>query len=312
MISCTVSPEFDGATVQEALCGQLQVSVRCVRRAKQRAGGILLDGEAAWTPMRVRVGQTVSLAIDDGLRSGQTGVVPQPGHVAVVHRDEDVLVVDKPAGQVMYPGPGHPSGTLLNYVMQYFLDHGCDGYPHAANRIDGTTSGLVVFATSSYVKDRLQRQLHTNAFQRDYLAICEGELPCCQGVVNEPIARVEQGRIGFAVDPAGKPAVTRYRVVGTFALPCGGTRASLVRLRLETGRTHQIRLHMAYLGHPLLGDAFYGTRSDAIGRAALHSYGLALDHPVTGRRLTCTAPLPHDMVRLLPADLRAGAHSPAV
>ena len=122
MISYTVSPEFDGATVQEALCGQLQVSVRCVRRAKQRAGGILLDGEAAWTPMRVRAGQTVSLAIDDGLRPGQTGVVPQPGHVAVVHRDEDVLVVDKPAGQVMYPGPGHPSGTLLNYVMQYFLD----------------------------------------------------------------------------------------------------------------------------------------------------------------------------------------------
>ena len=312
MISCTVSPEFDGCTVQEVLRRQLMASLRCVRRAKQRAGGILLDGEVAWTPMRVRAGQTVSFAIDDEFRPGQTGITAQPGPVAVVYRDADVLVVDKPAGQVMYPGPGHADGTLLNYMMQLFLDNGFAGYPHAVNRIDGTTTGLVVFATSSYAKDRLQRQLHTNAFQREYLAICEGELPRCRGVVDEPIARVERGRIGFAVDPAGKPAVTRYCVVGTFELPCGGARASLVRLRLETGRTHQIRLHMAYLGHPLLGDAFYGMRSKAIGRAALHSYRLALDHPITGCRLSCEAPLPPDMARLLPMELRAGVHSLAV
>lgn len=296
--------------MQEVLRGQLQVSMRCVRRAKQRPGGILLDGEPAWTPVRARAGQTVSVSIDDGLAPGQTAVVPQPGTVSVVYRDADVLVVNKPAGQVMYPGPGHPGGTLLNFLMQYFLDNGVEGYPHAANRIDGTTTGLVVFATSSYVKDCLQRQLHTNAFQREYLALCEGELPCGAGMVDAPIARVEEGRIGFAVDPAGKPAITHYAVLGAFDLPCGAGCASFLRLHLETGRTHQIRLHMAYLGHPLLGDAFYGTPSDAIGRAALHSYRLALDHPVTGERLACTAPLPDDMARLLPAQLRARIHQP--
>jgi 23S rRNA pseudouridine1911/1915/1917 synthase len=308
MISCTVSPEFDGCTVQEVLRGQLKVSVRCLRRAKRRAEGIAVDGKGAWTVNRVHSGQTVSVAIDDGLRPGQTGVDPQQGSVAVVYRDEDVLIVDKPAGEVMYPGPGHSEGTLLNHVMQYFLDNGCDGYPHAVNRIDGTTTGLVVFATSSYVKDRLQDQLHTNAFQRDYLAYCVGELPDLCGVVDAPIARVEQKRIGFAVDPAGKPAITRYRVLGAFDDPAGIGRISVVRLRLDTGRTHQIRLHMAYIGHPLLGDAYYGTRSDSIGRAALHSHHLALDHPMTGERLECMAPLPSDMARLLPDHIRARIH----
>lgn len=304
MISCTVSPEYDGCTVQEVLRGQLMASLRCVRRAKRRPGGILLDGREAWTTACVRAGQSVSFAIDDEFRPGQTGIVAQPGRVDVVYRDADVLVVDKPAGQVMYPGPGHADGTLLNHMMQLFLDGGYAGYPHAVNRIDGTTTGLVVFATSSHAKDRLQRQLHTNAFQREYLALCTGMLLQRQGVVDAPIARVEQGRIGFAVDPAGKPAVTRYRAIGTFDLPDGAGCATLVRLRLETGRTHQIRLHMASLGHPLLGDAFYGTCSDDIGRAALHSYRLALDHPVTGHRLSCRAPLPPDMARLLPARLR--------
>lgn len=303
MIECTVPAALDGATVEACLRSVLQASVRCVRRAKRRPGGILLDGCEAWTSAVVQAGQHLALDIADDERPGCTDVPPEPGPVAPVYEDDDLLVLDKPADLVMYPGPGHAGGTLLNFVLQYFLDTGRAGYPHAVNRIDRGTTGLVVFACSGYAGEALQRQLHTRAFARTYLALCAGCLEGA-GTVDAPIARVEAGRIGFAVDPAGKPARTHWRTLGTFALPDGAS-ATLVRLVLDTGRTHQIRLHMAHLGHPLVGDAFYGTASAHLARAALHSWDLELDHPLTGAHLHLRAPLPDDLAALVPQGLRA-------
>lgn len=302
-VSCIVPERLDGHTVETVLYRVLQASTRCIRRAKRMEHGILLDGEPAWTIYPVRAGQRVSLRIDDPPQAGHRPVPPQPGPVRYIYADEDLLVVDKPAGVVMYPGPGHADSTLLNFLLYEFAASGREGYPHAVNRIDGMTSGLVVFATSAYAKERLSAQLHTSAFERIYLALCEGVPWPAAGTVDAPIARLRAGSVGFGIDPTGKPARTHYRVVEAFALP-DGRQASLVRLRLETGRTHQIRLHMAHLGHPLLGDRYYGHASNLIDRAALHSWQLSVAHPVTGATVSCTAPLPRDMARLLPAACR--------
>lgn len=300
--TCIVPERLDGHTVETVLRRVLHASTRCIRRAKRREHGIELDGNPAWTVHRVRAGQTVSLRIDDAPDANHEPVLPQPGPVAYAYADADLLVVDKPAGVVMYPGPGHRDGTLLNFMLHEFAASARAGYPHAVNRIDGMTSGLVVFATCAYAKERLSAQLHTPAFERTYLALCEGAFGKAQGTVDAPIGRLKPGSVGFGIDPQGKPARTHYRVLGAFALPDGAP-ASLVRLRLETGRTHQIRLHMAHLGHPLLGDRYYGNPSVLIGRAALHSWQLTVTQPVTGERVHCTAPLPPDMARLLPEQL---------
>lgn len=315
MLTRTVPTAYDGCTVEEVLRGLHGASRRCVRRAKARAGGIQIDGEPAWTVARVKAGQRVALAIDDDPATPDTAIAPERGPVCIRYEDEDLVIVDKPGDLVMYPGPGHADGTLLNRMVQWFADEGRPGMPHAVNRIDRGTTGLVVFATSSFAKEQLQRQLHTGAFTREYLALCEGIVPDVSGTITAPIARCEPGRIGFAIDAQGKPAVTHFERLESFALPPaapGGDdqdpaerSVSLVRLSLDTGRTHQIRLHMAWYGHPLLGDAYYGRASHCIDRPALHSHHLALDHPITRQRIICTSPLPADMRSLVPAELLA-------
>ena len=298
-VSCIADAAHDGARVYDVLREQLGASDGCVRRAKHIEGGLLLDGQPTWSNARVQAGQEVALAIEaPGLAGCSTDIAREDGPVAVVYADDDVLVVEKPADLVMYPSPSHPGGTLANRLAGWLAAQGrCCGL-QAAHRLDRGTSGLVAFALNSYAKDRLQAQLHTDAFAREYLAVCEGWPDPCAGVVEVPLGKISTSPNVFGVVPDGKPATTRYQVVERGNAP-DGSRCALVRLRLETGRTHQIRIHMAHIGHPLVGDDAYGTPSPAIARPALHSARLAFDHPVTGTHLELESPLPADMARLL-------------
>jgi len=298
-VSCIVDAAYDGTRVYDVLREQLGASDGCVRRAKHIEGGLLLDGQPTWTNAHVKAGQEVALAIEaPGLAGSSTDIAPEDGPVSVVYTDDDVLVVEKPADLVMYPGPSHPGGTLANRLVGWLAARGRQCGLQAAHRLDRGTSGLVAFALNSYAKDRLQTQLHTEAFEREYLAVCKGWPSPSEGVVEVPLGKLSTSPNVFGVVPDGKPAITRYRVVERAESPAGG-RCALVRLRLETGRTHQIRIHMAHIGHPLVGDDAYGTPSSAIARPALHSARLAFDHPVTGARLEFDSPLPADMARLL-------------
>ena len=201
---------------------------------------------------------------------------------------------DPGPGVLVHPGTGHFSDTIGNFLMEYYKNQGIEADFHPVHRLDKGTSGLLVVAKHPHAQERLKGQLHTAEFRRTYLAICLGSPPAEAGEVDAPIGMAEGSILARAVRPDGLPAKTRYQV-----LKRQGNR-TLVRLELVTGRTHQVRVHMAYLGCPLAGDFLYGVEDpDLIGRPALHSWRLEVRQPVTGEQLTFQAALPEDMARLM-------------
>ena len=226
-----------------------------------------------------------------------SGVVPAPGPLDIVYEDPDLIVMDKAAGVLVHPGHGHFDDTLGNFLMYHYKIAGDESDFHPVHRLDKGTSGLIAVAKHAHAQEKLKNQLHTGDFRRVYLAVCNGVPPSPAGTVDAPIGPAEGSRMAREVRPDGKPARTRYRVFRTWGL------RSLVELELETGRTHQIRVHMAHLGCPLTGDFLYGAENRAlIARPALHSARLELTHPITGKRLSFAVPQPADMAALIPKE----------
>lgn len=210
------------------------------------------------------------------------------------YEDAWLLVVNKPAGQLVHPTTQESSGTLGNALLYHYAQqHEMHAY-HPVHRLDRETSGLVLIAKQPQIQYKLSPK-GIKTFQREYLALIPGQLKPPAGVVDAPIARALPSIILRKVSPEGKPARTHYATIK------GNEQLSLLHLRLETGRTHQIRVHMAHLGHPLLGDALYGGAQNLISRQALHAFRLSFSHPMTGEKLVITAPLPQDMSRIVSA-----------
>ena len=288
----TVPPERAGQKVDTLLRKELGLSGTVIRRIKWLPDGILLDGTRVFTSCRVEPGQVLSVRLSDP--EVRSGVVPAPGPLDIVYEDGDLLVVNKAPGVLVHPGTGHFSDTIGNFLMEYYKNQGIEADFHPVHRLDKGTSGLLVVAKHPHAQERLKGQLHTAEFRRTYLAVCLGSPPAEAGEVDAPIGMAEGSILARAVRPDGLPAKTRYQV-----LKRQGNR-TLVRLELVTGRTHQVRVHMAYLGCPLAGDFLYGVEDpDLIGRPALHSWRLEVRQPVTGERLTFQAALPEDMARLM-------------
>ncbi|MCI6256375.1 MAG: RluA family pseudouridine synthase [Clostridiales bacterium] len=298
-LTLTVPPELSGAAVDVLLRRTLRLSGTTVKRAKRFPGGILLDGLPVFVTARAAAGQVLSVLVGDTEEDG--GVIPAPGPLSIVYEDGDILILNKAPGVAVHPSPDHFDDTLGNFVSYYYKSTGQTARFRPVNRLDRGTSGLMCVAKHAHAQEVLKAQLHTPAFRRVYLAVCDGTPVPPSGAVEAPIGRAEGSVLRRQVAPDGAPARTRYRVLSV----CNGR--SLVRLELDTGRTHQIRVHMAHLGCPLTGDFLYGTEDKAlIGRAALHSAALSLIHPVTGAAMEWSAPLPADMARLLDGDaLRA-------
>ena len=291
-VCLTVPPERAGQKVDTLLRKELGLSGTVIRRIKWLPDGILLDGTRVFTSCRVEPGQVLSVRLSDP--EVRSGVVPAPGPLDIVYEDGDLLVVNKAPGVLVHPGTGHFSDTIGNFLMEYYKNQGIEADFHPVHRLDKGTSGLLVVAKHPHAQERLKGQLHTAEFRRTYLAVCLGSPPAEAGEVDAPIGMAEGSILARAVRPDGLPARTRYQV-----LKRRGDR-TLVRLELVTGRTHQVRVHMAYLGCPLAGDFLYGVEDpDLIGRPALHSWRLEVRQPVTGERLTFQAALPEDMARLM-------------
>lgn len=291
-VCLTVPPERAGQKVDTLLRKELGLSGTVIRRIKWLPDGILLDGTRVFTSCRVEPGQVLSVRLSDP--EVRSGVVPAPGPLDIVYEDGDLLVVNKAPGVLVHPGTGHFSDTIGNFLMEYYKNQGIEADFHPVHRLDKGTSGLLVVAKHPHAQERLKGQLHTAEFRRTYLAVCLGSPPAEAGEVDAPIGMAEGSILARAVRPDGLPAKTRYQV-----LKRQGNR-TLVRLELVTGRTHQVRVHMAYLGCPLAGDFLYGVEDpDLIGRPALHSWRLEVRQPVTGERLTFQAALPEDMARLM-------------
>lgn len=291
-LTLTVPPEQDGVKVDTLLRRTLGLSGTLVKKAKRLTDGILLDGRPVWVTASARAGQTLSVLVGD-LPDAVGDIAPAPGPLDIVYEDEDILILNKSAGVAMHPSPGHDTDTLGNFVVNYYNQCGHSPIFRPVNRLDKGTSGLLCAAQHAHAHEKLKEALHTPAFQRVYLAVCEGVLPARSGVIDAPIGREEGSSIRRTVCPDGLPAQTGYEVLSS------AHGRSLVRLTLTTGRTHQIRVHMAHIGCPLTGDFLYGTEIEAISRPALHSHQLTLCHPVTGQQMSWMAPLPDDMARLL-------------
>lgn len=291
-LELAITQENAGARVDTLLRKHLRLSGTVIRRVKWLEDGILVDGARVNTRFVPEPGQVLSVRLSDPERL--SGVAAAPGALDIVYEDRDIIVLNKASGVSVHPGPGHHDDTLGNFLVHYYEKTEQLADFHPVHRLDRGTSGLLVAAKHPYAQERLKQQLHTPDFRRVYLAVCEGVPQPENGMVDAPLGPVEGSLVAQQVRPDGKPARTHYQTIRS------ATGRTLLRLELETGRTHQIRVHMAHIGHPLVGDFLYGTEDHSlIARTALHSHRLRFCHPVTGQEMQFELPLPADMERLL-------------
>lgn len=277
-----------GASVQHVLTEIFGMSHSHIARLKRREGGILKNGEKSYTTSRLSAGDTVSALISDPPDTKRLEGWEYP--LPIAYEDEWLAVVNKPAGLTVHPERAGGGGSVENALSAHFKE---DEFVHTVSRLDRGTSGLMCVAKSGYVHERMIRLMHTPAFRKEYIAVCEGLFTEKRGFVRLPLAHPEGSNFKMEVAKEGRLCETEYEVVGEY-----GER-SLVRLVPHTGRMHQLRVHMAAIGHPLTGDWLYGREIEEISHAALHSHKLFFVHPMTGGEISLTAPLPNEIEALL-------------
>ena len=259
-------------------------------------GRVRVNGKPATKSARLSGGETVTVDVPQ-LR--ETALPPQDIPLDVVYEDDDVIVVNKPTGLVVHPAPGHPDGTLVNALLHHCGDSlsgiGGEKRPGIVHRIDRDTSGLIIAAKNDAAHLALSAQLKDHSLSRTYECLVTGNMKQDSGTVDAPIGRSSADRKKMAVVPTGRRAVTHWEVVARYP---GVTH---LRCRLETGRTHQIRVHMAYIGHPILGDTVYGAKKPVPGLTGqcLHATGLRFIHPRTGEPVELRCPLPPEFTAML-------------
>ncbi len=315
MTSFVVDETNEGARLDVVLAAYEGIS-RSRAAALISAGAVAVNGAVAVKSQILQRGDEVALTAPQEVPGG-----PPPAVPPIVYRDDDLLVVSKPAGLVVHPGSGHSSDTLVDALRAagFRLAEGDDPQrPGIVHRLDRDTSGLMVIALSEVARERLVEALAGRTIERRYLALVAGVPAEPRGRVEGPIGRDPDERTRFAVVASGRPAVTRYRVVGSSSVVVRGQRreVSLLCCQLETGRTHQIRVHLAALGHGVIGDSTYGAAGSlaaALGlkRQALHAVALRLRHPSDDRELSFVDAVPDDFAEAchrlgLPVDSSVG------
>lgn len=295
----TVPPALDGDRVDRAL-SFLTGWPRAAVQELIDAGAVTVDGRVVAKSHRLHEGSALEVLAEPSLEP-DARPEPDPGVVIDVRfADDDVVVVAKPAGLVVHPGAGNARGTLVDGLLARFPgieNVGDPMRPGIVHRLDRDTSGLLVVARTARAYDALVAQLAQRSVERLYGALVWGRLSSRRGLIDAPIGRSGARRTRMAVRDAGKPARTEYKVVEEFAVPL----TSFLECKLETGRTHQIRVHLAAIGHPVVGDGTYGGSRDqiALSRPFLHAGTLGFDHPVTGERLRFEEPLPVELRAVL-------------
>lgn len=252
-------------------------------------GHVLVNGNPSKPGQKLKAGDEVRVGLPEPQASG---LQPEDIAVNLLYQDAHLAVVDKPAGLSVHPGPGHPTGTLVNALLAICPDIAGIGdsvRPGIVHRLDKDTSGVMVAAKTTAAHQHLARQLASRSMSKTYRALAVGEVLPAAGTLRFPIGRDRVNRKRMAVVEGGRDSVTSYEMVRSI----GG--CSLLNVFPQTGRTHQIRVHFAVIGHPLLGDSLYGKTSPLLPRQFLHAYSLGFVHPSTGEKMTFTAPLPADM-----------------
>ena len=293
-----ITPTNLPMTVRDVLKHRLKMSAKEITRCKQFEDGVMVYNGVAPLPVRIcdRLipGDILTVRIYEATESSSE-IVPWDTPIDIVYEDEDLILINKPGDMVVHPSYAHYRDSLSNALAGYYEKTGQDHVIRTIGRLDRETSGLIIFAKNRHSAAILSDQKEKMSRRKEYLALCSGLFSEKEGTVDAPIASKDGQRMVREVRPDGKNAVTHYKVLHQYE------DYALVKLHLDTGRTHQIRVHMQYIGHPLLGDYFYGKEiSDNHGmkRAALHAAYLEFTHPITGRELAFKAPLPADMASL--------------
>lgn len=285
-----ITPEYDGVNVITVLKQHFKMSTSLVKELKKYENGLCLGGAHARTVDTVRKDDILRITLRDGISEN---IVPRSIPINIVYEDEDILVLNKPPHMPTHPSMGNYKNSLANGVMYYFHEKGEDRVFRAVNRLDKDTSGLMAVAKNAYIHARLGAQIQTGELNRKYKCIVCGDV-LCDGTVDAPIKRASDSVINRIVSADGQRALTHYKVLERYG------DYTLLAMELETGRTHQIRVHMAHIGHPLAGDWLYGEENlEIVRRQMLHSCYLRLIHPVTGKTLEFEAPLPQDMLEFI-------------
>ena len=291
-----VPPEAAGGRVDAWLAEQREDLTRSAAARLLEDGQVTCDGKPLPKNYRLRGGETLTVTLPE---VQETELIAQDIPLDVVYEDDDVIVVNKPTGLVVHPAPGHPDGTLVNALLHHCGDSlsgiGGEKRPGIVHRIDRDTSGLIIAAKNDAAHLALSAQLKDHSLSRTYECLVTGNMKQDSGTVDAPIGRSSADRKKMAVVPTGRRAVTHWEVVARYP---GVTH---LRCRLETGRTHQIRVHMAYIGHPILGDTVYGAKKPVPGLTGqcLHAAGLRFVHPRTGEPVELHCPLPPEFTAML-------------
>ncbi|GGE07514.1 pseudouridine synthase [Marinithermofilum abyssi] len=291
-ITYIVPEAWSRRSVKEVLQGPLQLSNRMINRLT-RSRGIRLNGKMPWLDRQVKAGDQLKVAVRPRERADLTA---EPVPFDTVYEDKDLLVVNKPPGIKVHPVKPGETGTLSHGILYQWKQAGWEGKVRPVHRLDRYTSGLLLVAKYAYIHQLLDKELRQHRIKRTYITVTTGKWTDrhpAEGTIDAPIVRSPGHPLRRTVSDKGDPAITHYRVISE------SNTATALEVRLETGRTHQIRVHFAHMGFPLLGDRLYGGDLSAISRQALHARRLTFSHPLREETLTVEAPLPEDMEKLV-------------
>lgn len=294
ILKLTVTPELDGCSVGRLLRQEMHLSSSLLKSLKWRKNALLLNGHPVTVRVTARTGDILTANISD-VSPASNAIVPVNYPLDILWEDEDLLILNKPAGIAVHSAALTEETVTVAGAVAHYL--GSNVF-HPVNRLDKGVTGVMVVAKNGHAHDRCMSLLHTDDFRREYRGICDGVPDPLQGSIDLPISRAPGSLLKRCIDPSGLPSHTQYQVLST------ANGRALVLLRPLTGRTHQLRLHMAAICCPLTGDWLYGTEDRSlIARPALHSYELWLRHPISGAHVHVTAPLPEDMAQLIQEDI---------
>lgn len=269
---------------------EFNMSDRLILKLK-RASQIYLNGVISYSWNPISVGDIITVIID--FEEDNSNIVPTPINLDILYEDDCLLIVNKPPHMPVHPSHLHYSDSLSNAIKYYFNSIGFNKKIRPINRLDKDTSGIVLFAKNEYIQEYLVKQMKSKIFIKEYIAILNGILTPKQGTISAPIARKENSIIEREVSQNGDIAITHYEVIKVV------NNLSIVKFVLETGRTHQIRVHSKFVGHPIVGDTLYGTSSELIDRQALHAYKVSFIHPITKKQISITTDLPSDIYNII-------------
>ncbi len=276
--------------VKEIIKSYFQISDRLLIKLK-REKRIFLNNAPVYVTEKVCIGDVLKL--DMNFTEESDNIVPTEMKLDIIFEDDYLLIINKSAGIPVHPSCNHYENSLSNGVKYYFNSIGLNKKIRPVNRLDKDTSGIVIFAKHEYIQEILVRQMKNNTFKKEYLAILEGSLDKTSDTINAPIARKAGSIMEREISEKGETAISHFELIKNFENYCA------VKYTLETGRTHQLRVHSKYIGHSILGDSLYGTTSDLISRQALHAHKVTFAHPITKENLTLEAPFPQDILNLI-------------